>query len=175
MKRHLNAQRNRLRSLTKPQRAFLGLLADGARRRLIQHGAIDAHDESADDWRRREAREATKDLDPQGHGWKISEAPAHAFDALKAHFEVLSGKSREALDTLTGPSNDTRQLTHLIDVQTKACGVTAGYVQGICKRMFGGRTTWQTAHEGKAVLAALKQAARRKRQSAEALAAAAVV
>lgn len=148
-----------MKLLTAPQRSFLGGLADGAYRMLTSRGAISPHEESAKDWRHREARAATSDLDPEGKGWKISEAPKSAFDSLKAHFEMLSGRSGDALETLTGPSNDLRNLSHLIGVQMKACGVTAAYMQGICKRMFG-RSDWSTASEGKAVLTALKNKSR---------------
>lgn len=170
-----NAQQRMTRTLTGPQRAYLGRFAESTRRMLIERGAIDEHEETPKEWRHREAREATKDLDPQGIGWTISEAPKQAFDALKARFEMLSGQAGKALETLSGPSNDMRNLAHEINKAAKACGVGPGYIAGICKRQSGGtRTTWTTPAEGKAVLVALTKhaAALAKKAQAEALAAA---
>lgn len=173
-----NAMRQRMRQtqpLTGPQRSYLGRFAESTRRMLIERGAIEAHEETAKEWRHREAREATKDLDPQGIGWTISEAPKQAFDALKARFEMLSGQAGKALETLSGPSNDMRTLAHEIDKAAKTCGVGSGYIAGICKRQSGGtRTTWTTPAEGKAVLVALTKhaASLAKKAQAEALASA---
>lgn len=163
-----------LKLLSAPQRSFLGGLADGAFRRLVSRGAIDPHDEDAQAWRRRQAREATAELDPQRIGWTISEAPATCFNALKSRFEALAGETGKALDTMMTP-NDVRQLAHGIEVVSREIGVTAPYVQGICKRMFG-RKDWQGAEEGRAVLIALKDAQRsRAKKAAAALAAAGCV
>ena len=167
-----DTQRRLTAPLTAPQRSFLGLLADGARRMLIERGAIDERDETAKAWRHREAREATKDLDPQRIGWTISEAPKQAFDALKARFEMLSGASGKALETLSGPSNDVRQLSHQIAVLAREIGVNDAYIGGIANRMFG-RRDWRGAEEGRAILIALKQAQRTR--AAKALAAAGCV
>lgn len=173
-----DAQRRMTKTLTKPQRAFLGGLADGARRLLIKHGAIEAHEETAKEWRHRETRAATKPLDPQGAGWTISEAPAFAFDAIKAHFEMLSGQSDKALETLMSDPNEMRQMAHAISVAARECGVGENYIGGICKRQSRGqRNTWRTVEEGKAVLIALKKHAESKarRAGAEPLAAAGAV
>lgn len=173
-----DAQRRITKTLTSPQRSFLGGLADGARRILIDRGAIEAHDETAKDWRHRETREATKPLDPQGLGWTISEAPAYAFDAIKAHFEMLSGRAEKAMETLMSDPNEMRQMAHAISVAARECGVGENYISGICKRQSRGRrTTWRNVQEGKAVLIALKQHAACKafRAAAEPLAAAGAV
>lgn len=166
--KHAMWQRMRRTSpLTAPQRSFLGGLADGARRMLISRGAIDEHDETAKQWRHRESREATRDLDPKGIGWTISEAPKLAFDALKARFEMLSGQAGKALETLSG-SNDVRQLTHNIATTARECGVSDSYVAGICRRMFG-RDDWRGTKEGGAVLIALKNKLRRQQQQQQAI------
>jgi len=132
--------------LTPKQRSMLGQLAKRAWKKQHDSGAID-EDETT--WRHREAMEATS-------GFKISEAPKRCFDALKAHFETMAGDAGKAFETLTGPDNETRQLAHEIGVAAKACGVTAGYVAGICRRMFG-CDSWSGAEQGRAVLIALKK------------------
>ena len=173
-----DAQRRMTAPLTNPQRSFLGGLADGARRMLIERGAIDEHDETAKEWRHREAREATKKLDPEGKGWTISEAPKHAFDELKARFEMLSGQAGKALETLSGPSNDMRNMAHEIEKARKACGVHPNYIVGICRRQSkGARDTWTNVEQGKAVLVALNKHAESlaKKAQREALASAGCV
>jgi hypothetical protein len=155
-----NLRTRAFRPLSPKQRSYLGGLADSTRRMLIARGAIEAGDETAKDWRHRESREATKQRDPQAIGWTISEAPASAFDDLLAHFQALSGHADKALATLTGDSNEMRQMTHNIAIAAKACGVGENYVAGICRRMFG-VATWKTWNEGQKVLIALTDKARK--------------
>jgi len=141
--------------LTPKQRSMLGQLAKRAWKKQHDSGAID---EEETKWRHREALERC--------GFIISEAPKRCFDDLKSHFETMAGDAGKAFETLTGPDNETRQLTHEIGVAAKACGVTAGYVAGICRRMFG-CDSWSGAEQGRAVLIALKKKARGTRQEAQ--------
>lgn len=135
--------------LTPKQRGYLAQLAKQAHTYLTGNGAIDEDFES---WRKREAMNASK-------GFTISEAPRRCFDDLEQHFLMLAGKSGKALERALGPDNDMRQLAHEIAVAAREAGVTPGYVQGICKRMYGA-DTWSNAHQAKAVLIALKNKAR---------------
>jgi hypothetical protein len=155
-----NALTRAFRPLSPKQRSYIGGLADSTRRMLIARGAIEAADETAQAWRHRECREATRQRDPQGMGWTISEAPASAFDDLLAHFQALGGHADKALATLTGDSNEMRQMSHNIGIAAKACGVGENYIAGICRRMFR-RDSWITPAEGKKVLIALTDKARK--------------
>ena len=140
--------------LTPKQRGYLAQLAKAAHTRLLDSGAID--DADFDHWRKHEAMDATS-------GFTISEAPKRCFDALETRFLTLSGQAKQAFERNLGPDNDMRQVAHNITVAARTAGVTAAYISGICQRMFG-RTEWKTAAEGKAVLIALKQHARRKNE-----------
>ena len=141
--------------LTPKQRGYIAQLAKQAHTYLTGNGAID---EAFDPWRRREAMKASK-------GFTISEAPRHSFDDLEQHFLMLAGKSGKALERALGPENDMRQLGHEISVAAREAAVAPGYVQGICKRMFGA-DTWSNARQAKAVLIALKNKARTDKNKA---------
>lgn len=142
--------------LTPKQRGYLALLAKTAHSHLTSKGAID---EPFDVWRKYEAMQASS-------GFTISKAPRRCFDDLEQHFLALAGKSGAAFDRATGPDNESRQIAHEISVAAKTAGVTDGYVSGICRRMFRGRDHWDTATEGRKVLIAVKQLARRKQSPA---------
>lgn len=73
---------------------------------------------------------------------------------------MLAGKTERAVATAFGPENDVRTVTHEIAVKARALGFGERYLAGICRNMFGGRESWQTAAEGRKVLAALDYAAR---------------
>lgn len=145
--------------LTLPQRVYLGRLATEAYSYLSRMGAIDGEKEK--DWRHREAREATKDADPDRQGWSISEAPRSAFKDLETRFLLLGGKTARAVENAFGPDNDERQFTHLIGVAARTLGVGDSYVAGIARNMFH-RPTWSGAAEGLKVLTALKKAIARQ-------------
>ena len=115
--------------------------------------------ESFDEFRQAESRRITTGLPgaPAG-GWKISEAPGSAFNALFAHFKALKGDTDVAYDYHAGPSTEMRQHLHHISVAERAAGVTAGYTVGICRRMFR-HDQPQTGREALAVLAALTKKA----------------
>ena len=138
----------KFKPLSAKQRGYLGTQATQAYRYLTNKGAID---EPEKEWRLREAISAC--------GFRISEAPSNRFDALEQHFLSLAGKSGKALERALGPENDMRQLAHEIAVAAREAGVAPGYVQGICKRMYGA-DTWSNARQAKAVLIALKNKAR---------------
>lgn len=146
----------RFAALTPKQRSYLAQLAKTAHTTLTRCGAID---EPFDAWRKREAMQASK-------GFTISEAPKHCFDDLEQHFLALAGKSAQAFDRALGPTNEERTLQHEIDAHALDAGVGERYVAGICRRMFG-TPKWSGAGQGKKVLIALKQLAKRRKAQAQ--------
>jgi hypothetical protein len=144
-----------MKLLSSRQRAHLSILARTAYNRASAGGALH---EDFNQWRHAEARSATVELDTElREGFTISQCPAKAFDALKAHFEAMAGDAGKAFDTLTGPENDLRQLLHVIGTTGRAKGLHASYAAGICRRMFGHDEPTNTT-EARAVLAALVKA-----------------
>lgn len=148
----------RLKPLTPAQRKLLGFtLARKAWERL-------GIDESFDDWRRREAREATRHLTPDD-GVTISEAMQFHFDVLFTHFKMLAGEA-----TLADGQDDAqamRQLSHSISVLQRQLGFSDAYLGGMIKRLTHGQRTWTTLNEGTKLLNALRYAAQRQAKRLE--------
>lgn len=139
--------------LSTGQRSTLAQVAKEAYTRLAP-----GLSESFDEWRKTEARNATKSLHSAPfQGWTISEAPAYAFDALMGHFQALKGATGKAYDQLTGPSAVTKNMIWIIVETERKNGITAGYSAGICRQMWG-HDVPQNENQAKAVLSALKNA-----------------
>lgn len=139
--------------LSPRQRSTLAQVAKEAYTRLAP-----GLSETFDEWRKTEARKATKHL--QGappDGWTISEAPAWAFDALMGHFQALKGATGKAFDQLTGPSAVTKNMIWIIAQTERENGVPEGYSAGICRQMWG-HDAPQDENQAIAVLTALKNA-----------------
>jgi hypothetical protein len=124
------------------------LIARTAWAKLSGAGAID---ESFNDWRQREAVDTC--------GARISAATKSQLDRLETHFLAMGGNAAEAYQSAIGPSNELRQLCHLITIKAHECGVTAAYVQAISRRQSGSDEPL-TVSAARALLIALKHHAR---------------
>jgi hypothetical protein len=139
--------------LSAKQRSTLAQVAKDAYTRLAP-----GLSEGFDEWRKTEARNATKTLrGAPPEGWTISEAPAWAFDALMGHFQALKGATGKAYDQLTGPSAVTKNMIWIIAETERKNSIHAGYSAGICRQMWG-HDAPQNENEAKGVLTALKNA-----------------
>lgn len=132
------------------------LIARSAWQRLTAAGATD---EPFDAWRQWQAVDVV--------GVRISAATKSQLDRLETHFLAMGGQAAEAYDNATGPSNELRQLCHLIAVKQRECGLKDAYTQAVCRRMFGIDQPL-TAHQAKSLLIALKNHARATRGGKEA-------
>ena len=119
-------------------------------------------DETSDDFRKSQSRIATQKLDLEhGRGWRISEAPASAFDAIFDHFKMLKGQGEEVFDRqVDGVSSTMRNHLHHITVAERAARVPHAYTQAICRNMF--RTSEpKDEKQALALLSALQKKARK--------------
>lgn len=145
--------RHMLRPLTPKQRKLIAVtLGLKAYRRL-------GTDEPFDDWRRREAREATQRRHPAtgeitDPGVTISEAMQMHFDALFLHFKTLAGEA--SLEDAAPDAQELRQLTQSIGTLQRELGISDAYLGGIIKNITGGARTWSTPEHGRAVRNALR-------------------
>ena len=106
-----------MKLLTSKQRAFATQLALRAWKRLHESGATD---ETFDAWRQRIARKAC--------GYKISEAPIHAFDDLLIEFKAQAGEIDEAFERAKSKvTNAQRQDIHNIKAKLNEVGWDIGY------------------------------------------------
>lgn len=140
-----------MKLLTPKQRSTLSAMAREAYQVLAP-----GLSETADEFRHAESRRITAKLpNAPAQGWKISEAPKSAFDALFDHFKVLKGEPEAAFDRkVQDISSEMRNMLHNITVAERAAGVGPRYTSGICQRMF--RTDApRDLKQAKAVLAAL--------------------
>lgn len=115
-------------------------------------------DESFEDWRHRQAREATQLMDPQTReiiepGVTISTATRGDFDALFLHFKKLAGEAK--LEDAADDANECRQLAHSIAVLQRELGMTDAYLTAIIKKI-AGEKTWTQVEHGRAVRDALR-------------------
>lgn len=146
------------RPLTTKQRQYLTMrLAHKGFRRT---GANES-DETFDQWRHREAMEATKNANSEGV--TISTAQQKHFNALKLHFAKLAGIA--TLEDAGDEAQELRQVTHSISVLCKELGYESGYLKGICKNILHD-ITWHTAADGRKIQAALRYAKTRKKKQA---------
>lgn len=115
--------------LSKKQKSWLESLA---RKAWQARKASGATDETYDAYRRAQAVKAC--------GFRISEAPRAAFDALLAHFQAENGELGKAFDRLAGPSNDQRFYIAQIDAQLRRGGMVRATAKSIAHDKFQGQT-----------------------------------
>lgn len=120
-------------------------------------------DETFNEWRHRQALEATKtDTRP---GVTISEAKQSDFDALHLHFKTLAGEA--TLEDAGDDANERTQLMHSIEELRQALGYSEQYLAGICRKIIHS-SQWQTAADGRKIQAALRYAVGRKKKAEKA-------
>lgn len=112
--------------LSKAQRVMMTQIAMRGWRKMTKAGAID---ESFNDWRLRESMAAC--------GFRISEAPASAFDDLFSHFKALEGDVTKAFGIATGPSNEVRQWINNMEEELARDGLTLAFTKPIAFRKWG--------------------------------------
>lgn len=142
--------------LTPAQKKLLGFTL--AYKGYVRTGASQT-DESFEDWRHRQAREATQVIDPKTGeivdvGCTISTAHRSDFDTLFLHFKKLAGEAK--LEDAAENANECRQLAHAIAVLQRELALTNEYVGAIIQRITGGAKTWTKPEHGRAVRDALR-------------------
>lgn len=115
--------------LTKNQKAYLSQLAKSAFIRAEAHHATDGL--SSDEWRHAESIKAA--------GVRISEAEQRHYNAIKGHFELLSGQAGKAFGThLRESTNDLRIAHFKLATELKIHGLAEEYAAAICRRKYRG-------------------------------------